>query len=166
MQRRLPRMSTVLSVGAAVLMLGALGAIGTSDATPADFLPPKDRPATQADVQAAYKAGFAIGRGDDNADGHIDEDESGWDCLTMGNRLCGSDVPAECGHAGAALQLCVTVASRPPYGWTNPDGSRIDNPDGRTLLRELDETPGTPEWDEALQALEDEYSEHGTRARY
>ncbi|ANA99701.1 Uncharacterised protein [Mycolicibacterium phlei] len=28
-------------------------------------------------------------RGDDNGDGLIDEDESGWDCATMGNRICG-----------------------------------------------------------------------------
>lgn len=27
--------------------------------------------------------------GDDNADGRIDEDESGWNCHTMGNRICG-----------------------------------------------------------------------------
>ena len=27
--------------------------------------------------------------GDDNGDGWIMEDESGWDCRTMGNRLCG-----------------------------------------------------------------------------
>ena len=27
--------------------------------------------------------------GDDNGDGVIDEDESGWDCRTMGNRVCG-----------------------------------------------------------------------------
>lgn len=27
--------------------------------------------------------------GDDNQDGRIDEDESGWDCHTMGNRVCG-----------------------------------------------------------------------------
>ncbi|OAT69432.1 hypothetical protein AWB85_20285 [Mycobacteroides immunogenum] len=27
--------------------------------------------------------------GDDNGDGVIDEDESGWDCTTMGNRICG-----------------------------------------------------------------------------
>lgn len=27
--------------------------------------------------------------GDDNADGWIDEDESGWACHLMGNRLCG-----------------------------------------------------------------------------
>lgn len=35
---------------------------------------------------------LAKGRpGDDNADGIIDEDESGWDCRTMGNRQCGPD---------------------------------------------------------------------------
>lgn len=27
--------------------------------------------------------------GDDNADGIITEDESGWDCRTMGNLICG-----------------------------------------------------------------------------
>ncbi len=27
--------------------------------------------------------------GDDNGDGRIDEDESGWDCTAMGNRVCG-----------------------------------------------------------------------------
>ncbi|WP_167162946.1 hypothetical protein [Streptomyces sp. MBT27] len=31
--------------------------------------------------------------GDDNADGVIDEDETGWDCRTMGNRQCGPDTP-------------------------------------------------------------------------
>lgn len=28
-------------------------------------------------------------QGDDNGDGVIDEDESGWDCRTMGNQICG-----------------------------------------------------------------------------
>ena len=27
--------------------------------------------------------------GDDNGDGIIDEDESGWSCATMGNKVCG-----------------------------------------------------------------------------
>ncbi len=27
--------------------------------------------------------------GDDNHDGRIDEDESGWNCATMGNKSCG-----------------------------------------------------------------------------
>jgi hypothetical protein len=27
--------------------------------------------------------------GDDNGDGVIDEDESGWDCASMGNHACG-----------------------------------------------------------------------------
>jgi len=29
--------------------------------------------------------------GDDNHDGVIDEDESGWDCRTMGNLICGTN---------------------------------------------------------------------------
>ncbi|MET9528175.1 hypothetical protein [Streptomyces coeruleorubidus] len=36
-------------------------------------------------------------RGDDNGDGRVDEDESGWDCRTMGNRVCG---PAACTDGG------------------------------------------------------------------
>ena len=32
---------------------------------------------------------YAYEVGDDNADGIIMEDESGWDCTTMGNRICG-----------------------------------------------------------------------------
>lgn len=167
MRRPLPRLSSVLTAGAAVLMLGAAMAIGGSDATPADFLPPKDRAATRADVTAAYNDGFAAGRadaiGDDNRDGIVDEDESGWDCRAMGNGLCGSDVPPECERAGEALQLCVTVAARQAYGWTNPDGSRVDNPDGRALLRDLEELPGTPAWADAMAALDAQYRAHGLR---
>lgn len=40
--------------------------------------------------------GQADALGDDNRDGIVDEDESGWDCRTMGNRVCG---PAA-GHPG------------------------------------------------------------------
>lgn len=29
--------------------------------------------------------------GDDNGDGVVVEDESGWDCATMGNLICGSE---------------------------------------------------------------------------
>lgn len=32
---------------------------------------------------------YAWEMGDDNADGVIMEDESGWDCTTMGNLVCG-----------------------------------------------------------------------------
>ena len=31
--------------------------------------------------------------GDDNHDGLVMEDESGWDCATMGNLICGSVAP-------------------------------------------------------------------------
>ncbi len=37
---------------------------------------------------SSYDA-YAFEVGDDNADGVIDEDESGWDCTTMGNLVCG-----------------------------------------------------------------------------
>ena len=32
----------------------------------------------------------AVVQGDDNRDGIVDEDESGWNCATMGNLICGS----------------------------------------------------------------------------
>lgn len=32
---------------------------------------------------------YMVELGDDNRDGVIDEDESGWDCATMGNQICG-----------------------------------------------------------------------------
>ncbi|WP_288337074.1 hypothetical protein [uncultured Gordonia sp.] len=32
---------------------------------------------------------MSVTPGDDNGDGIIDEDESGWDCATMGNQVCG-----------------------------------------------------------------------------
>ncbi|MCG8971829.1 hypothetical protein [Streptomyces sp. CL12-4] len=38
---------------------------------------------------AGWTDGQAVALGDDNRDGIVDEDESGWDCHTMGNRLCG-----------------------------------------------------------------------------
>lgn len=109
--------------------------------------------------------------GDNNGDGRIEEDESGWDCHTMGNRVCGTTdtetvsiaAPLECEFNDApqdVFRLCLTVADQPAYGWTNADGSRVDNPDGRTLIADLEEEPGTPEWAAALRALHTEYTEH------
>jgi hypothetical protein len=107
-----------------VIVLGALGTIGASSATPDDFRPHTDR---QAATVTAYNAGWKAGvadlgdgteptypdvvgdasdpgtvawadgwvdgqadaLGDDNRDGRVDEDETGWDCHRMGNRVCG-----------------------------------------------------------------------------
>ncbi|MFF8696316.1 hypothetical protein ACF08W_29295 [Streptomyces sp. NPDC015144] len=157
---RRPRPASLLAAGTAVIILGAMGAIGASDATPADFAP-------KSDTVTAYNDGFIDGRadamGDDNRDGRIDEDESGWDCRTMGNRECGPDAPTPCQKAGPALPLCVAVAMRPAYGWTNPDGSRVDVPDGRTVVRDLDAKPGSRAFLLELRALDAEYREHAPR---
>jgi hypothetical protein len=40
------------------------------------------------DTVAGYDA-YAAEVGDDNADGVITEDESGWSCVDNGNRVCG-----------------------------------------------------------------------------
>lgn len=51
--------------------------------------------AAERTAVTSYNDGWADGQadltGDDNRDGRIDEDESGWDCRTMGNRTCGTD---------------------------------------------------------------------------
>ena len=52
-----------------------------------------DDTVTFADTAPTFDA-YAFEVGDDNADGIITEDESGWDCLPMGNRIC--VVPALC----------------------------------------------------------------------
>lgn len=36
-----------------------------------------------------YFGSYPYEAGDDNQDGVIDEDESGWDCSAMGNGICG-----------------------------------------------------------------------------
>ncbi|MEV7512128.1 hypothetical protein AB0O57_29645 [Streptomyces sp. NPDC091201] len=66
----------------------------------------------------AFNDGFIDGRadgmGDDNRDGVVEEDESGWNCHTMGNRVCGNDVPRECiGTGGPAA-----ASTGPRAPWT------------------------------------------------
>ena len=58
--------------------------------------PQTDGPATGTDtyeyVNEPGVPGFDLYAwevGDDNADGIIEEDESGWECTTMGNTICG-----------------------------------------------------------------------------
>ncbi|MEU0857468.1 hypothetical protein ABZ352_18795 [Streptomyces griseofuscus] len=53
-------------------------------------------PADSTDPGAvAWMDGWVDGQadalGDDNRDGRVEEDESGWDCRTMGNRVCGPE---------------------------------------------------------------------------
>lgn len=114
--------------------------------------------------------GQANALGDDNADGRVDEDESGWDCATMGNRQCGPGaqeqrvpgrrVPAECREAGEWKRLCATVAARPAYAWTNPDGSTVSEPDGRAQIEDIDAVPGSEEFAVALSALDAQWAQH------
>ncbi|KIF05172.1 hypothetical protein PL81_14680 [Streptomyces sp. RSD-27] len=88
-------------------------------------------------------------------DSSCEEDEPCWDCHTMGNRVCGADVPPECQGAGEVLALCVRVASRPPFQWLGPDGQiEGDLPDGRTLLADLWVGPGDPEFAEFVAAYD------------
>ncbi|MCX4677671.1 hypothetical protein OG413_20580 [Streptomyces sp. NBC_01433] len=152
--------AALLAAGLATAALGLVGVVSNADGAGAAGT---DRPAPTTTVTAydIRTGGAAEPRGDDNRDGRIDEDESGWNCHTMGNEVCGPrSVPAECEGAGSAAGLCVTVALRPAYAWTNPDGSHVSIPDGRAQLRDLDETPGTPPFTAALRALDTEWRAH------
>ncbi|MEU8911731.1 hypothetical protein [Streptomyces nigrescens] len=118
---RRPRRTALLAAGLATAALGALATLGSvydgqnagaTFGTPGCFIGVEWRgdpgvfgscTGTEPDAEAvtAYNDGFIDGRadamGDDNRDGRIDEDEQGWDCHTMGNRLRGSRIaPDRC----------------------------------------------------------------------
>jgi hypothetical protein len=65
---------------------------------------------------------YAFEMGDDNGDGVVQEDESGWSCVDQGNRTCGlgnsNGVPAGCYDDGGVI-----VAPWPCYVVVNADGS-------------------------------------------
>ncbi|WP_409473551.1 hypothetical protein [Streptomyces sp. HC307] len=104
--------------------------------------------------------GQADALGDDNRDGVVDEDESGWDCHTMGNRKCGPTVPAQCLGELDFADLCATVAERPAYAWTDADGTPHSVAAGRELLTRITAVPGTEEFAAALFALDTQWAQH------
>jgi hypothetical protein len=72
----------------------------------------------------------------------------------------GRDVPAECHGEIDFIDVCVTVAERGAYAWTDPDGTPHTVPDGRTLLRRIKAEPGSEEFIAALFALDAAYVAH------
>ncbi|MFJ5142968.1 hypothetical protein [Streptomyces sp. NPDC088707] len=76
------RAAAVLAGLLALLVLFAAAMVGAVRSAP----PAPARPAPPVTVVADVDR---EGPGDDNGDGRVDEDESGWDCRTMGNRVCG-----------------------------------------------------------------------------
>ncbi|MGA5127787.1 hypothetical protein ACPCAG_31355 [Streptomyces pseudogriseolus] len=102
--------------------------------------------------------GQADALGDDNRDGIVDEDESGWDCRTMGNRQCGT--PPQCRGEIEFADVCATVADRPAYAWTDEDGTPHSVANGRELLAQIDAKPGTEEFAAALFALDTQWVQH------
>lgn len=159
---RRPNPAALLAAGAAVVALGTLGTLGASDATPTDFATAPT--VTQADVVEAYNDGWTDGRadlmGDDNRDGYVDEDESGWDCATMGNRQCGPGLPSQCKGESEYADLCATVAGRPAYAWTDADGTPHTVAAGRKLLARLDAVPGAEEFAATLFTLDALWAQH------
>ena len=57
--------------------------------------------------EPGWRDAYAAEVGDDNADGVLTEDESGWSCVDDGNRICGPDnaqgVPAGYYDEGGVL---------------------------------------------------------------
>ncbi|AWY04600.1 hypothetical protein PBI_BRADSHAW_67 [Rhodococcus phage Bradshaw] len=76
----------VLSIAAGLGIGGELSAEITAPPVPLTW---EDNP------EGMIEAGFTL-PGDDNADGVIDEDESGWNCSEMGNKVCGPVVESDC----------------------------------------------------------------------
>lgn len=78
-------MKTMQAVAAGVLSFGVVLGLGyMSDVAGANAL--DDSICVTA---PEYAGQFCGDPGDDNGDGFIEEDESGWDCRTMGNHICG-----------------------------------------------------------------------------
>lgn len=82
-----------LYVGAIVVAVLAMLGLGLSaQSSHGHYLTPVEGTSVPAVPQSGYSTQvFAEVVGDDNNDGIIDEDESGWNCATMGNKTCGSD---------------------------------------------------------------------------
>lgn len=79
------RRGTIPMVALAFTAFAAIAITGCTDnGSTASYTPPST---TQAPIVNVLPSTAAPG--DDNGDGVIDEDESGWDCATMGNRICG-----------------------------------------------------------------------------
>lgn len=76
------------------LSVGAARTTGPADPSPSTTLivtPAVPSCSTPADPECEGEPAPLVG--DDNDDGTIDEQESGWDCLTMGNQVCGPGAP-------------------------------------------------------------------------
>ncbi|MER6616355.1 hypothetical protein [Streptomyces xantholiticus] len=105
--RRIPRVAYLIA-GLATALLGALVALGpaptsatpqptpTATVRPVAPLPGDDNRDGVIDEDESGWACSALDnrpcvlKGDDNSDGVIDEDESGWACSALDNRPCGT----------------------------------------------------------------------------
>lgn len=67
------------------LTAAALALSATLTAFPAAAEP---GPRWPVDTCRTNSSGYPWGPGDDNCDGVIEEHEAGWDCRTMGERIC------------------------------------------------------------------------------
>ncbi len=83
-----------------------------------------------ADTVGHYDA-YAAEVGDDNADGRIDEDESGFDCRVMGNLRCGQGatlpggslaIPGDYSNPNCWPGATYCPPSDSPPDWTATDG--------------------------------------------
>lgn len=73
---------TALIIGTAIAVLSFMAADREAALAAPTLAPVLTVPSTIETLHPAVV-------GDDNGDGTIDEDESGWDCRHMGNQICG-----------------------------------------------------------------------------
>ncbi|MFE6639531.1 hypothetical protein ACFVFT_38545 [Streptomyces tendae] len=169
---RRPRPASVFAATLAAAILGTLGVIGTSDATPDDFRPEASRtaspvPVTDADIVTAYNDGWTEGREDLTAtdcaepvptapadvdpltaaynDGWIDGQQDLIDsgaCTPQGAHTGAVAAPLECEHANAPADVFRLCLEV------------AARPGGTDAIAALPQTPGTPAWTDALRALD------------
>jgi hypothetical protein len=87
------RKALTTAVGLAGLTATGAAVLAIATATPpTQSTQPTQKPHTTEQWLQTYSPTQGIvtpAPGDDNGDGTIDEDESGWNCHTMGNGICG-----------------------------------------------------------------------------
>src|SRR3954469_18577120 len=107
------------ALAAAVGLAGltATGATALAIATATPPTQPTQKPHTTEQWLQTYSPTQGIvtpAPGDDNGDGTIDEDESGWNCHTMGNGICGpGHRSAKVRHETLVLGLSISVTPTP-----------------------------------------------------
>lgn len=131
-----------------VIFIGQSLRVEMAQATPVASEHPKGASVAPVTAQAAPASAVpqtATVRGDDNSDGTIQEDESGWNCMTMGNRVCGPNAaptlatedmtPREWNTQGLTAEQLAFVNRPDEYRFAHPELLKLTPEQKRTGRR-------------------------------